>query len=827
MEAWWHRPSVRVGGFSAVLGALMAAVQLWWIRGAFPGLMHDGLFVGSLAVVFAVCERFVLTFPVRRGSHSVNLGEIPLVVGLVGLPAAHLALARVGGAFVGLVLFRRQSGTRLAFNLAQYAVEATAASAVYGAIAGGGDRFGPRGWLAAFVATFLTNVVSMMLVTGAIALHDDPGAWRALFRSGLRQELHAPLVAVTTSLALVTALVIHHDPRAALLLAVVALAAYAAFHRYAQQTQGHAQVEALYGFTRALDGFLDHADVVRIVLSRVRDLARAESAELIVRRPGDEDLLRYRMFGQEQTRTVVTPVPADEWWLPALSGEPVLHPVAGESPEDGLAVPVAPGDGIRAVLVAEGSLPDIATFDARHLRLLQAVANHAGVALTNVHLVDRLRYTASHDAVTDLANRRQFQTDVHAALAGSGTAAGTGAVFLLDLDRFKEVNDALGHDLGDDLLREIGSRLRAQIEGEGRVARLGGDEFAVFVPGLSTRAQVLAAGQRLRQIVERPVPLGGLALTTQTSVGVALAPEHGVDANRLLQHADVAMYAAKRDGSGVRVYRPEDDHNTPRRLALIADLRDAVHNGRLGIAYQPKVDTRTGRVVGAEALSRWPHPGGPVPPDRFIPLAERCGLIRPLTLSVLETALTARARWRRAGHDLCVAVNISPHSLTDPDLTDQVAALLAKTGVPAEALILEITENGVMADPTRSIEALHALRSLGVKLSIDDFGTGHSSLGRLAELPIQEIKIDKSFVSGLTHDRTRRAVTDAAIQLAHTLDLTVVAEGVEQPAEHRYLLHQGCDMIQGYYTSRPLPPDQMFAWLQARRTDLAPIDTQP
>jgi diguanylate cyclase (GGDEF)-like protein len=477
-----------------------------------------------------------------------------------------------------------------------------------------------------------------------------------------------------------------------------------------------------------------------------------------------------------------------------------------------MAVPVALGRTARGVLLATGRLPDLSAFDPRHLRLLQALANHAGVALANVHLVDRLRHHALHDTVTDLPNRLHFHTHVTEALAAP---PGTGAVFLLDLDRFQEINDALGHDMGDDLLREIGTRLQRHLDAPATLARLGGDEFAVFLPGPSTPDEAVAAAHELRRVVERPVALGGLALASQTSVGVALAPRHGTDANRLLQHADVAMYAAKQDGSGVCVYQPEDDHNTPRRLALIADLRDAIGKGELHVAYQPKVDTRTGRVLGAEALSRWPHPGGPVPPDRFIPLAERCGLIRPLTLGVLETALRACAGWRRAGHELSVAVNLSPYSLTDPALTGQVAALLRASGLPASALILEITENGVMEDPVRSIAALHTLRGLGVTLSIDDFGTGHSSLGRLAELPIQEIKIDKSFIQGLTHDRSRRAVTDAAIRLAHTLDLTVVAEGVEQQSEHAYLLRRGCDAIQGYYTSRPMTGDQMAAWLAA------------
>jgi diguanylate cyclase (GGDEF)-like protein len=818
---WWRRPAARVGALSAALCAFALGSQGLWLSGGFPGWGHRAAYVLLLTIVFAACEQFLVAFPVRRGSHSLSLSEIPLVLGLIALSPGQLALARVAGGALGLVVFRRQAGSRLGFNAALYAVEATVASAVFGAVVGSADRLGPRGWLAAFAATFLTNMLSMIMVTLAIGLHDDPGAWRALIQAGLRTELQAPLVAVTTSLALVTALVVRQDVRATLLLAVVALAAYAAFHRYARQTQGHAQVEALYGFTRALDGSLDHEQVTRTVLSRVRDLVRAESVELLVHRDEDGDLLCIRMVGHEEVRRHRVALPAQAWWRSALHGEPVLRTGTAADrrdsadPVDGMAVPVALGGSAQGVLIATGSLADIATFDARHLRLLQALGNHAGAALTNVHLVDQLRHIALHDSVTDLPNRRQFHAQVHEALqtAAGSTVGGTGAVLLLDLDRFQEVNDALGHDTGDELLREIGIRLHGHVGHRGTVARLGGDEFAAFLPDVVALTDAVSAARRLREVIEQPIALGGLALTTQASIGVALAPQHGTDPKQLLQRADVAMYAAKQDGSGVVVYQPENDHNTARRLALIADLRDAISQGELHVAYQPKIDMRTGQVVGAEALSRWPRPGGDVSPDKFIPLAERCGLIRPLTMRVLQSALSACARWRAAGHHLSVAVNLSPYSLTDPTLTEQVATLLAHTGVPASALILEITENGVMEDPTRSIAALYDLRQLGVTLSIDDFGTGHSSLGRLAELPIQEIKIDKTFIQGLTYDRSRQAVTAAAIQLAHTLDLTVVGEGVEQPSEYEYLLSQGCDTVQGYYTSRPLPAEQMIAWL--------------
>jgi diguanylate cyclase (GGDEF)-like protein len=481
-------------------------------------------------------------------------------------------------------------------------------------------------------------------------------------------------------------------------------------------------------------------------------------------------------------------------------------------PVDGMAVPVALDDA-TGVLIVTGSLPDIPGFTADHLRLMQALAAHAAVALTNVRLVDRLRHIALHDALTDLPNRRQFLTEVQRATDAMAITPYTVGVLLLDLDQFNDVNDALGHDVGDDLLREIGRRLQVEFGGRGAVARLGGDEFAVVIARAESTEEVLAIATELRRAIERPIPVGNLTLTTQASIGVSFAPDHGSDARRLLQRADVAMYAAKHARTGVRIYRPEDDPNTPRRFALLADLRVAIDERALEVVYQPKVDPRSGAVVGAEALCRWHHVDGPVPPDEFIPLAEHSGLIRPLTRHVLDTALASCAAWRRAGHDISVAVNLSPHTLADETLTDEVQRALQRHGVPAAALTLEITENSIMDDPTHIHITLTSLYALGVKLSIDDFGTGHSSLGRLAEMPIHEMKIDKSFVRDLMVKPSRRAVTDASLQLGRALDLIVVAEGVEDRAEFEYLREQGCDTIQGYYISKPLGAAEFMTWL--------------
>jgi diguanylate cyclase (GGDEF)-like protein len=494
-------------------------------------------------------------------------------------------------------------------------------------------------------------------------------------------------------------------------------------------------------------------------------------------------------------------------------------------PVDGMAVPVSFGD-VAGVLLVTGSLPDITTFHADGLRLFQALANHAGVALAKASLVDRLRregaekeHLALHDPLTDLPNRRQFHRLLDEAVC-AGTASGRRvAVLLLDLDRFKEINDALGHDTGDALLREVAGRLDRLVStrragGTGMVARLGGDEFAVLLPDLDRVEDALGLAAEVARSLERSIQVGPLSLSARASIGIAAAPDHGADAQTLLRRADVAMYSAKSTRAGIRVYHPADDLNTPHRLSLITDLRDAIERREIMVAFQPKLDPHTGRVIGAEALARWLHAEhGNIAPDQFIPLAEHSGLVQPLTLHVLETALRRRAAWQRAGHDLHVAVNLSPNSLLDASLPDVVTRLLRQTGTRPADLTLEITESTLMADPKGSLATLDQLNALGVRLSIDDFGTGYSSLGRLRELPIHEVKIDKSFVRRVPVDHRDRAVVRSAVQLGHALGLQVVAEGVEDRDTYSYLTREGCNIVQGYLVSRPLPPDEFAAWL--------------
>ncbi|HET9737990.1 MAG TPA: EAL domain-containing protein [Solirubrobacteraceae bacterium] len=422
----------------------------------------------------------------------------------------------------------------------------------------------------------------------------------------------------------------------------------------------------------------------------------------------------------------------------------------------------------------------------------------------------QLRHQALHDALTDLPNRTLLHRRAERAFRG----AGLGAMLLIDLDRFKEVNDTLGHDHGDELLVEVAGRLQAALRRGDTLARLGGDEFAVLLDGLPDRGAVVELATRLQDALRRPFALRGVAVELEASVGIALYPEHGSTVGTLLQRADVAMYDAKRGGHGIATYTEDRDPYSEDRLGLLAELRRALEQDELVLHYQPKVDLASRAVTGVEALVRWEHPTrGLLPPDDFVPLAERTGAVADLTRWVVDTALAQHRAWRDAGVDLPIAVNLAAANIVDLTLPERVAQLLAKHGVSGDRLECEISEHTVMADPVRATEVLARLRMLGVRLSLDDFGTGHSSLAYLKRLPLDEVKIDRSFVAGMAEDENDAVIVRSTIDLARNLGLAVVAEGVETAEIMRGLADLSCDTAQGFHVSRPLPPDALLSWI--------------
>jgi diguanylate cyclase (GGDEF)-like protein len=423
--------------------------------------------------------------------------------------------------------------------------------------------------------------------------------------------------------------------------------------------------------------------------------------------------------------------------------------------------------------------------------------------------VEELEHHALHDSLTELPNRDLFQDRLRQALARSARDRSRVAVMLLDLDRFKEINDTLGHQSGDDLLRELAARLDRVVRGTDTVARLGGDEFGVVLP-LDAGADVVETVDRLRETLERPVSLQGLSVSVGASIGVALAPDHGSDVETLVKYADVAMYVAKERHSRYEIYNESRDWKDASSLSLAGELRTAIDEGGFQLLYQPKADLGSGRPAGVEALVRWQHASrGVLLPAEFIPLAEQTGLIKTLTTRVLDQAVGQCAAWRKAGLDVRVAVNLDMRNLLDLEFPAQVEGVLRRWAVPADSLALEITESTMMADPVRVAEVAMRLSRMGVTISIDDFGSGYTSLRHLKELPVDELKIDKSFVTSVAENRDDATIVRTMIDLARNLGLRVVAEGVETEHTWQLLRSLDCDLAQGFFISRPLPPQEI------------------
>jgi diguanylate cyclase (GGDEF)-like protein len=425
----------------------------------------------------------------------------------------------------------------------------------------------------------------------------------------------------------------------------------------------------------------------------------------------------------------------------------------------------------------------------------------------------RRHHEAMHDRLTGLINRQRFCEIVDERIAAREPRL---AILMLDLDRFREVNDALGHAYGDRMLRQVADRLVAELPGPSLIARLGGDEFAILLGPGASEGDAVATARRVAATLRGPFEVEGVALDGEASIGVVVYPDDGADSDTLLQRGDVAMYRAKDRQVDYARYSRADDHHSPARLGLMAELRGAIEGGQLVLHYQPKLDLRTGRVCGCEALVRWEHPElGLLLPGAFLAMAESTSMIRPLTSRVLTEALVDVARWREDGLDLGVAVNVSARCLVDQAFPDTVRELLAGAGVPPARLSLELTESAIMADPALTASVMARLHGMGVVLSVDDFGTGYSSLAYLQQLPVEELKIDRSFVAAMAQE-TSAVIVRSTIELGRNLGLRVVAEGVEDEGALDRLRELGCPVAQGFAISRALPEPAFVDWVVHR-----------
>ena len=813
-----NRRTIAIWGLVVWAAAVAGCVELLLVRPQVDGgRAWSPVWLLAVTVGFVAAEVLVVHLRIGREAYAFSLMEIPLVLGLFYVRPDLLVFCRVVGAALVFV-WERRAAQKALFNCSLFALETVGAVAIWNAVRGPSDALGPQAWLATGLAVLFTSMVSSTMVSVAITIATGtrPRTLSEVYGLGQLGDL------ANACFALVAVYILYDDWRASWLLLVVTgvlVVAYRSVEAARQRTESLEQVNSFIG---QVGRQVELTQVVTDVLVHVRDAFEARLVQL--RWGSDDGTAQDWLLGEDQPMPgtarlldLLAPFMDDGALLvPRHTRDPGLADLLrAERVRDCLVVTLqSEGRAVGRLVVAD-RLGDTSTFTPRDLSKLHALANHAAVVLENasrahelIRQAEEREHLAMHDELTGLANRRFLASGLASAVDGDQVA-----VLMMDLDRFAQVNNHLGHGVGDRLLCLAADRLQQAVPAHGVVARFGGDEFAVLLPGAGDVDAAACAGD-VRRAFAQPFDLDGIAVGVEVSVGLATA-ERGADPVTVLRWADLALYSAKEKGSGFEVYRPELDGQDSSRLGLLADLRDAISDRSLSVHYQPQVDLRTGEVMGVEALVRWQHPRyGALRPDEFIPLAEHSSLITPLTVVVLETALRDLTSWERPD-GMSMAVNISPRSLLDPAIVDHVRRALDTAGVPASVLTLEITENSLMTDPDGAIAALESLRALGVRLSIDDLGTGYSSLAYLQRLPVDEVKIDRSFVMAFP-DAGSEAVVGAIVDLAHRLGRHVVAEGVERAGAMVALQALGCDVAQGYHIARPMPAQQLADFLATR-----------
>ena len=787
-----------------------------------------------IAVLFALAQSFTINIQVKREARSISLSDAPFVLGLLALgPGAFVAARLVGGAFAQVAVRRQhREPLKLAFNVVTSLAEAAAGLAVFVALRGSGMA-SPQTWVAAVLGAAAANAVSGLSVAILIARLES--SWPGIRALPVVVGEAGGRAVPPACIGLVAALCLDVSLWTAVPLALVCATVLAGYRAYARLIDRHLSLERLYRFSQVVADHTATEEIFTGMLEQVCELLFADGADVTffdrTGRPETELSLRRDHPVEHRDPKHVT---ADCGWLldaVGRDGRPLLlsrdtkdvvyrHWLGAAGFKEAMLVPLRRDGDVVGVLTVIDRMGAARGFERADLRLLETVANQASIAARNGELMDRLRHDSLHDALTGIANRVFLQSEVDRLLIELGQGGAPFAVAMLDLDSFKEVNDTLGHQHGDALLQEVARRLTVAVDGRGIVTRFGGDEFAVLLPNCRSDDMVARHCRTVLDFLAPPVELDGTAIDIGASIGVARAPLHGDTCDELVKRADVAMYVAKQAGRDVVIFDQSQDTASPARLALVAALRQAISDESLFIHVQPQLRFDANEVVSVEALVRWSDAErGFVPPDEFIPLAERSGLIRPLTDFVLEQAIAACAEWQQHSPGVAVSVNLSARSLHDDGLDEQIERVLRRHGVPGHLLTLEITESSVMADPAGTLGLLHRLRALGVRLSIDDFGTGYSSLAYLRRLPVQEVKVDRAFVQRMDEEADDAAIVRSIVELARTLDLSVVAEGVENRRAMLLLEEMGCAMVQGYHIARPMPVAEFADWHRQARAN--------
>ena len=819
----------------ALIAGLLAATTL--LLTLTPALHVDartnvGVPWWTMLVLFAAAETVVLHIQIQREAQTVSLSEIPLVIGMFLAGPVAVLIGRTVGSFLVFTVHRRQAPIKVAYNTALVLTSGSLALAMW-SLSGGGGSGGPQAWAAAYAGLVAAGAFDAAVTTVAIACYEGSLKLRQVCLEVASAGL---LSAAVGTIGLVAATAITYDNRTAIPVGAAGALLLLGYRAYASLRERHESLEQLYHFSEVVSGAQDVDTVLRSVLAQARQLLRSDRAEFLAMGfPG----------GLAPQRLTLLPDGVQRALIGEHGDDPVAERVVRQRgsvllarhtkdaemraylEEHGLreaiVVPLQMDGTVVGTLSVGNRMGEVRGFDSGDVRLLETVANHAGVALKSGSLIARLSYEAHHDSLTALPNRQMIQQELDAAIAAVRMGASVGcAVMISDLNGFKEVNDTLGHQHGDELLRKVAYRFVAEAGDRATVARLGGDEFAVLLTDVADPAEAIALAERLAGSLLRPMKVDGVAVDVGASVGVAMAPLHAEDVSGLLKRADVAMYAAKANGGGVRLYDEGlQAAASPSRLVLVGELRAAIRDGGIEAWVQPKASLRDGTVVGVEVLARWRHPADGIRmPGDFLSVAESNGMIAPLTEAMLDGALAACAAWRADGITIPVAVNVSPRSLKDRSFLDTVAAALARHDIPARMLTIEITETSLMADSPQAIDLLCRLNALGVRLSIDDFGTGYSSLAYLRRLPVSEVKIDREFTSRIAGDPKVLMIVRSVADLARNMGMEIVAEGVEDAGVWHTLQDLGCHSAQGYHLGRPMPAAEFPAWLRTYSANL-------
>lgn len=799
----WGR---RIGAAGLSLALLAAGVLLVVVAGPpahDPGIPWS-LLVGGLLFAYLLAHRYSLDFEYKRESYSVTLVHLPLALGVqVVAPLVHVGI-RLAASLVTSVT-DRQSPQKAIYNLAAAAFEVGAAAF---AVSLAADTAGPIMWIALYAGLVVGEVVGLIVLNLIWRTLGVPSSVSAARRTLLRT---APVTLLFTGLAVVAISAVQVEPVSALVMLILAGWLGMAYRTHRKVVAQQATTEQLYGFVKELGPMTADTPEAPALLERVRVLLHAERLELAV--PVGEKWCQLAVAdGEPPTRRENggTPLGAQV----ATTRAPALRSRQRGGP-DTMATPLLASSGLVGILTATERMGNARGFEMGDLRLLETIGAELSTALERGRLHNKLELAATTDPLTGLPNLSEATRRLTALLQEHPEGVVVAAVAV---DSFREVNDTLGHQVGDELLLEVTRRLRLCTP-EAVLGRIGGGRFAIAVPADRAGGDPEMFGLGLRAQVEGAAQIGPVGTHVRLSVGVVRAPEHGDDAATLVRRAETAMYGARHAHGGPVLWEPAYEVEGQRRLAVVMALREALASGAIGVAFQPKVEATSGRVSGVEALARWTHPAlGPITPDEFIPLAEASGLMGPLTTTVLRQSLIACKGWQRRAAKVGVAVNVSADTVLDAAFVTELAAILTSVGVSAELLTLELTEGVVVSDPQLAAERMHELRQLGVKLSVDDFGTGYSSLTYLKGLPVDEVKIDKGFIRGLSSDPADRAVVRAVVDIAHTLGLRVVAEGVEQEDQQGILRALGVDELQGYLHARPMPAIEAAAWLRARES---------